>query len=87
MTDKLEVGIGESMISLPSNSNKQQDLQAIELIMLELMEPGTILTKSKSVTLNDPQKWSNEARNFLERTFKSTTVDGLLAVSSHCSCN
>jgi hypothetical protein len=73
------------MICLPSNSNKEQDIQALGLIMLELMEPETGLIQPRSITLTDPQKWSKEARGFLDRAFESATADDLLKVFSNQS--
>jgi hypothetical protein len=80
VADNLQAGVGERMISLPSNSNKQQDIQAVGLIMLELMEPGTSSVKVKSINLRDPQKWSKDATSFLRKTFEAATVDSLLRV-------
>ncbi|KAI9773398.1 MAG: hypothetical protein M1840_007613 [Geoglossum simile] len=76
-------GIGERMICLPSSSNKEQDIQALGLIMLELMEPGTGLMQPRSITLTDPQKWSDEARSFLDKAFESAAADDLLKVFSN----
>ncbi len=40
---------------------ERKDIQALGLIMMELMEPDTSMLFPETITLNDPEKWPEQA--------------------------
>ena len=42
----------------PTQEQKQEDVQRIGLIMIEIMEPATSLEDPGSTTLRYPERWS-----------------------------
>jgi len=40
---------------------KQKNIQALDLIMMKLMKPDTSMLFLKTITLNDFEKWSEQA--------------------------
>ena len=52
--------------------NEQQDFQALGLLMVHLMELGTSLRSPESFTLQNPDKWEEPIKNFLQKTQQST---------------
>jgi len=39
---------------------KQKNLQALDLIMMKLMKPDTSMLSSKTITLNESEKWPEQ---------------------------
>ena len=51
---------------------KQQDFRALGLLMVQLMEWGTSLRSPDSFTLQDPNKWEEPIKSFLQKTQPAT---------------
>lgn len=66
-------------ISIASNQNEQQDSCAVGLLMVHLMELGTSLESPGSFILQDPDKWEESIKNFLQET-QHATGDNLVKV-------
>jgi len=75
--------VGDSMINRRTLNKEMErkDIQAVGLIMMELMEPDTSMLFPETITLNDPEKWSEQTgiKAFLAAT-ETASLDSLRRV-------
>lgn len=60
--------------------SEKQDIRAVGLMMMRLMEPSTSLKNSDSLELEYPEKWDTAIKYFLQKTGTSS-CQNLLQVS------
>lgn len=60
---------------------EQKDIQALGLIMMELMEPDTSMLNPETIILKDPEKWSKQTgiKAFLA-AIETASLDSLRSV-------
>ena len=68
----------------PTQEQKQEDVQRIGLIMIEIMEPATSLEDPSSTTLRYPERWNGntEILAFLSATADRCSARALKDVST-----
>lgn len=54
---------------------ERQDIRAIGLIMIRLMEFKTSLQNPNSLVLQQPEKWNGDIKEFLIKTDSSSSED------------
>jgi len=64
-----------------NNEMERKDLQAVGLIMMELMEPDTSMLFPETITLKDPEKWPDQTgiKAFLAAT-ETASLNSLRSV-------
>ena len=68
----------------PTQEQKEEDVQRMGLIMIEIMEPATSLEDRGSTTLRYPERWSGntEIHAFLSATADRCSARTLKEVST-----
>ena len=86
LTRDTVANIGDSMIDKRTLNKEMErkDIQALGLIMMELMEPDTSMLFPETITLKDPEKWPERTgiKAFLAAT-ETASLDSLRSVPLH----
>lgn len=63
------------MLANLSVTQEQKDIHALGLVMVQLMELSTSISNPESLCLQNPEKWDQGIKIFLEKTAISSRED------------